>query len=228
MLRPAVLPPLPKARFIVLEDRRVPEDDRGGFLGLRRATMRVEMADGSVSEPFVYDTVDRARLDAVVIVAHYLDAQRRRHVFLRSCMRPPLALRPLDARPFPEREDLGNLWELPAGLVEVDERSPEGLRRCASRELLEELGFRAPPDRFAELGPSMFPAPGMIGERHFYFEVEVDPRTRVTPTEDGSALERNAIVADILLTEALDLARRGVIEDSKTELALRRLAELPG
>ena len=42
--------------------------------------------------------------------------------------------------PIPERESLGNLWELPAGLVEVEERSPEGVRACARRELLEELG----------------------------------------------------------------------------------------
>jgi ADP-ribose pyrophosphatase len=39
-------------------------------------------------------------------------------------------------------------------------------------------------------------------------------------------LEQDALVASIPLTEALELLRRGGIEDAKTEIALRRLAEL--
>ena len=78
----------------------------------------------------------------------------------------------------------------------------------------------------AELGPSTFPAPGMVGERHFYFHVEVDPACISVPTEDGSALERGAVVAAIPVDAAIDLCRRGEIEDAKTEVALRRLAEL--
>ena len=44
------------------------------------------------------------------------------------------------------------------------------------------------------LGAWTFPVPGMIAERHLYFSVEVDPRARATPTEDGSALERAAAI----------------------------------
>ena len=147
-------------------------------------------------------------------------------MFLRSAIRPPLALRPLSIRPIPEKETLGALWELPAGLVEAEERSPEGLRRCAARELLEELGARVAPEALMELGPSTFPAPGMVGERHFYFHVEIDPAGIVAPTEDGSALERGAVLAAIPVDASIELCRRGEIEDGKTEIALRRLAEL--
>ena len=56
--------------------------------------------------------------------------------------------------------------------------------------------------------------------------MEVKGPTRATPTEDGSALERHALVATIPLREALALTRTGEIEDEKTELALRRLAEI--
>ncbi len=216
------LPPLPTHALELVSER---VEGAGGFLWLRRAELRVRFASGE-SEPFEYDAIGRARLDAVVIAAHYVE-RGRRFVFVRSALRPPVWMRPLEARPFPESPNLGALWELPAGLVEQDERSPEGLRRCAARELEEELGFVVSADALATLGPPTFPAPGIIGERHFFFHVEVDPEARRAPTEDGSALERDAAIAAIALDEALDLARRGGFEDAKTELGLRRLAELP-
>lgn len=218
------LPALPKHTIAVVEERS-PQGPRG-FLRLRRALLRVRFEDGTESGPFEYDTVDRDRLDAVVIAAHYRGADGRRFVYLRSALRPPVALRSPEVWPVPEKDTLGALWELPAGLVEVDERSPEGLRRGAARELLEELGAEVAAAALLPLGPSTFPAPGMVGERHFYFHVEVDPRAVATPTEDGSALERHAVVAAVPLDEAIALCRSGVIEDEKTEIALRRLAEI--
>ncbi|CAN98446.1 ADP-ribose pyrophosphatase [Sorangium cellulosum So ce56] len=206
--------------------RTIPSLDGPGFLNLRRQVFRVEFPDGSLSDPFTYDSVDRARLDAVVIAPHYRGADGRRRVFLRSAFRPPAATRPPEAWPIPEAPTLGAIWELPAGLVELDERSPEGLQRSAARELLEEVGFDVPPSDLHPLGPSTFPAPGMVGERHFFFHVEVDPARQGTPLEDGSPLERFAAIAAVPLDEAIELTRRGVIEDAKTEVALRRLAEL--
>ena len=72
---------------------------------------------------------------------------------------------------------------------------------------------------------SVFPAPGMVAERHFFFRVQVDPSEREKPTLDGSPLERAGVVAALPVDEALELCRRGEIQDSKTELALRRLEE---
>jgi ADP-ribose pyrophosphatase len=218
------LPELPKHALVLVEER--PSLDPPGFLRLKRVIMRVAFADGTVSEPFEYDTIDRARLDAVVLAAHYRGEGGRRQVILRSALRPPVALRPRATSPIVERDTLGALWELPAGLVEADERSPEGLRRCAARELHEEVGVVVSPDALRELGPSGFPAPGVIGERHFFFHVEIDPATFQVPTEDGSALEKLAKVVAVDLEHAIALTRTGEIEDEKTELALRRLAEL--
>lgn len=219
------LPELPRHALVRIEERK--SLDPPGFLGLRRLIMRVRYQSGGASEPFEYDAVGRSRLDAVVIAAHYRGDDGRRHVVLRSALRPPLTLRRDEPSPVAERESLGSLWELPAGLVEADERSPEGLRNCAARELMEEVGVEVPPHALAPLGPSSFPAPGVIGERHFFFHVEIDPSRIHTPTEDGSALEREARLAAIPLDEAIALARSGEIEDEKTELALRRLAEIP-
>lgn len=216
--------PSPPKHKLLRED--APEPAGPPFLTLRREVFRLEYEGGEVSETFVYDTVHRTRLDAVVIAAHFRGADGRLHVFVRSALRPPVATRPLEARPFPERADLGSLWELPAGLVEEDERTPEGVRACAARELHEELGFQVDPASLSPLGPSSFPAPGMVGERHFYFHVAVDPAARAAPHEDGSPLERHAAITSAPAEDLLDLARSGGLEDAKTELALRRLLEI--
>jgi ADP-ribose pyrophosphatase len=218
------LPELPKHALALVEER--PSLDPPGFLRLKRMKLRVVFADGTTSEPFEYDAIERARLDAVVVAAHYRGSDGRRRVFLRTALRPPVAMRPRETSPVVEKDTLGGLWELPAGLVEADERSPEGLRRCAARELAEEVGVAVAPEAMQALGPSAFPAPGVIGERHFFFHVPVDPSRREAPTEDGSALERQALVVAVDLERAIEMTRTGAIEDEKTELALRRLAEL--
>ncbi|MEZ4302633.1 MAG: NUDIX domain-containing protein [Polyangiaceae bacterium] len=218
--------PSPPPHTLLREEAPAPEGP--AFLEVRRETYRLRFADGSVSEPFVYDTVARKRLDAVVVAAHFTGPDGRAHVYLRSALRPPVATRPEEAWPVPEQAGLGSLWELPAGLVEEDERSPSGLLGCAARELREELGFAVDPAQLAPLGPSSVPAPGMVGERHFYFHVEVDPAARAVPSEDGSPLERQAEIVSAPLDALLELARAGGLEDAKTELGLRRLKDLLG
>lgn len=214
------LPPLPPARLDLIDEAK--GIGGPGFLTLRRQRLRARYPDGGQSEPFEYDSVERRLLDAVVVAAHYREGGERM-VFLRSSLRPPLLLRPRDL-PMAERASLGVLWELPAGLVERDEQSPDGLRRCAARELLEEAGLEIAPGALRPLGPPTFPAPAMIGERQFFFHVEVDPSRRAVPLGDGP-LERHGLVAAIPLARALELARQGELEDAKTELALRRLLE---
>jgi ADP-ribose pyrophosphatase len=214
--------PLPEIELELVEDLSPP--DPGGFLRLVRRRYRARFPDGSVSEPFVYDAVDRRAIDAVVIAAHYV-VRGDRWVYLRSAVRPPLLLRDASRSPVPELDRGAGLWELPAGLVEQSEQTALGVRACASRELAEELGFDQPPDLLRELGPSTYPAPGIIGERHFFFEVEVDPKSRTDPGHDGSPLEHGGLVRGVRIDEALALCASGKIEDAKTELALRRLAE---
>jgi ADP-ribose pyrophosphatase len=148
------------------------------------------------------------------MAAHYLEGGVRR-VFLRSAIRPAFALRPI----VPLHD--GGLWELPAGLIDDGEAPPE----AAVRELAEELGFDVDPEALSPVGPPVFPAPGLIAEIHYFFHVEVDPRHRKMPTEDGSVLEEDASIVDVALQDALEHCRRGSIPDAKTELLLRRLAE---
>lgn len=185
------------------------------FLSVARKQLVATYPDGSVSAPFVHDMVLRRAYDAVVIIAHF-GGKGARHVFLRSCVRPPIALRPI-----PPAYD-GSEWELPAGLVEPGESPAE----AAAREIQEELGFTVEASAFAPLGPHTFPASGLIGEHHYYVHVEVDPASRTTPSEDGSPLERHAAIVPVAVDEALECCRAGRLPDAKTELGLRRLAEL--
>jgi ADP-ribose pyrophosphatase len=76
-----------------------------------------------------------------------------------------------------------------------------------------------------ELGGWVWPVPGFIAERHFYFGVDVGRLRRAVPTEDGSPLERGASVERFPLSTLLAQCRSGLLRDAKTELALRRFAE---
>src|SRR3954463_9272253 len=147
----------PKIELTLLEDLSPP--DQQGFLRLVRRRYRATYPDGTQSEPFLYDAVDRKAIDAVVIAAHFVAADGTPQVFLRSAFRPPLTLRDRAHSPLPEEACDGHLWELPAGLVEPSERSPTGVVRAAQRELHEELGFDVPVDALLPLRHSTFPPP---------------------------------------------------------------------
>lgn len=218
-----MIPQLPPIRLELVED--VSPSAPPGFLRLVRRRLVAVYVDGQRSAPFVYDEVDRRLIDAVVIVAHHLDPSGRRCVYLRSALRPPIVFRDRRRSPIPDLDPPSSIWELPAGLVEEEEQTRAGVRVSASRELEEELGFRVAPEALSELGPSTFPCPGVIAERHFYFEVEVAPNERREPELDGSALEHGGVVTSVPLDEALRMCDDGGIVDAKSELALRRLAE---
>ncbi len=209
-----MLPPIPQLEIELVDEVST---EGAGFLRLIREQLRILYPDGRTSEDFSYDAIDRSALDSVVIAAHFVREGRRR-VYLRSAVRPPLRFQVGQTTSV-------SLWELPAGLVEAHETGPVGLRRCAARELREELGFDASEERLAVLGAGVFPAPGVIAERQYFFELEVDPEQRSEPCLDGSALEASGRVVDVLLDDALRWCREGYIVDTKTELGLRRLAE---
>jgi ADP-ribose pyrophosphatase len=215
---------LPPIAIELVDDLSPPQTD--GFMRLVRRSYRAHYPDGAVSEPFVLDAVHREALDAVVMAAHFADRDNRRFVYLRSAVRPALTLRDpgrhLEAHPPGE----AGLWELPAGLVETEQQgSEEGVALTAQRELQEELGFSVPLARLRPLGPSIYPTPAIIAERHYFFEVEVDPAARTEPTLDGLPLERSGVVVAVELSQALAMCARGEIQESKTELGLRRLRE---
>lgn len=218
-------PALPGIRLEITEDYTARSKCDEGYLRLKRRFIKAKYPDGGASEPFKYDAVERWNQDAVSVLLHFVD-NGVRHVILRSAIRPPLALRPqplVDAGiPYPPGAHEGELWEVPAGLIEKDETGREGLVTCVVRETKEEVGIDLDRALVKELGGAMFPSSGIIGEAVFLFEAEIAKPTKLEPEGDG-ALEKGAKLALVPLDRALEWCDRGLLPDAKTELSLRRL-----
>jgi ADP-ribose pyrophosphatase len=211
-------------RIEIIDDRSSSIPSDGGFLKVRRLRLRSHYADGSVSEVYPYDVVDRKALDAVVVVLFAIraDAPTDPFVCVRSALRPPLALRGERDLVVPDPRSDVELWEMPAGLIEAHEKGFDGVRACASRETLEETGFEVAASEFELLGVPVFLSPGMCGEKiHIACARVADHRAAVNPAGDG-VLEVGAIVEWWPLSVCFARASDGVIEDAKTELALHR------
>jgi ADP-ribose pyrophosphatase len=215
--------------FDVIEDRTVGD---GGFLRLRRLRVRVAHSDGSRSKEGVYDFVERPiGLDAVVVALYHTGEGGRVDVLLRRAVRVPISFgRPDTPTVVPGRvQPPVFISEVVAGLIERGEESEPAIRRRAAAEALEEAGVTLPPEALEPLGGPAYATPGMCAERLFFVAGEVrDPAAAVLPGGDGSPFEEGAEILWLPLAEALARCRSGVIEDCKTELALRRLAERLG
>lgn len=177
------------------------------FLTLRHMKIKLEYPDGTETEEFVHDVVTRGKLDAVVICAFEIRCDEP-YIWLRSCVRPAVASR------FPFPNVMGNGWELPAGLVD-DGESPAD---TAVRELREEIGFEV--DEITELGQPVWGAVGLASERLHFYAVNVTGLERKSPSEDGSALERNGQCICVTFNDALKAG------DMKTDLGVLRMRDL--
>ncbi|MDQ3031345.1 MAG: NUDIX hydrolase [Myxococcota bacterium] len=193
-----------------------------GFVRVRRLVVRNRYGDGTTSAEYRYDCAERDAMDAVGILL--VDRQGR--VCLRSSIRPPLSLRPGYSLPLASEESGDpTLFEIPAGLVEVDEKGEDGLCGCCARETLEEVGLVVAASAFTRLGPGVYLTPGLIAEKVHVFVAEVDSGAAGAPTMDGSPVEERAQIEWVPLADALEACRDGRIRDVKTEVALRRLEE---
>lgn len=186
----------------------------GAWLRHRRPRMRAVYSDGSSSDTFVYEHVERRATDAVVLLLHFGES-----VLMRTSLRPPLAVRSSLNVPLREREDDSPmLWEVPAGLIEPEEKGEAGIRACAVREAKEETGVTLRAEDFVPLGGPSFLCPGVIAEQLHFFVAELPSSELASAAGDGSPVEERAALAFMSFDEALRLTR-----DVKTELGVRRL-----
>ena len=114
--------------------------------------------------------------------------------------------------------------EVVAGIIEEGEVGEAAVRRRAADEALEEAGERIAPEAVVLLGSS-FPSPGMTAVKFWFAAARVHGDSAIAPEGDGSPMEEGARVRWTPLDEALAMCGRGEIEDAKTELVLRRLAD---
>jgi ADP-ribose pyrophosphatase len=195
-------------------------EPKKGFLRVQRTKGYFEYPNQTKSEEFVFDTILRESVDAVVIVPYCIDPITKIiYIYLRSCVRPALSIYDWKGS---EEEGVGNMYELPAGMVDAG----EDLASAASRELMEEVGFKLKPEEMKLLGYRIFPSAGTFAERLTFYYAEVDPSTQSTPTLDGSPFELHGEVIKISLVKALWLIESGELPDAKTEIGLVRLKKI--
>jgi ADP-ribose pyrophosphatase len=213
--------------FEILSDERFGE---GGFLRLRRLHLRNVHDDGSRSPAYLCDFVERPRgIDAVAVVLWTRAGRAARpRVLIRACLRPPIQLGRA-GHPMPIEEPSARPLlhpEVVAGLIEAGDRGIEGIRERAALEAREEAGYGVRPETVELLGAPSMPVAGLLPELHYYAAVEIpDPEEQGDRPGDGSPMEEGARMEWIDLDDAIAACVRGEIADSKTEIALRRLAE---
>jgi ADP-ribose pyrophosphatase len=198
---------------------------QGGFLAVRRLHLVNVRDDGTRSRSYICDFLIRPKGIDAIVVAVYRRAAGRVEVLLRDGLRIPLAVgRPAHLLPVPDARKYLFFREVVAGIVEHEDRGEDGLRRRAALEVAEEAGYVVRPDEVRLLGAGTFPSPGAMAERFWLAAVEV--AGEAAPAEgDGSPMEEGAGILWMELGDAVAACVRGGIEDAKTELVLRRLAD---
>ena len=214
----------------------VDSDERtggGGFLEIRRLRLRNRRADGTLSAPYVCDSVARPYGQDAVVVAIYARSSAAAgsagagvQVLVREGLRPALSFgRSPEAAPLPEPPPSLFMTELVAGIIEVGDRGEAGLRVRAAHEVAEEAGFTVEPSAVVLLGAGSYPSPGSMIEKFYFVAAEVDPAAQQPLAGDGSPMEEGARTRWLSLDDAIAACTRGDIPDLKTELGLRRLRD---
>jgi ADP-ribose pyrophosphatase len=194
-------------------------------LSLRRLELRNVYEDGSCSEPYPCDIIERDGVDAVAVVLFTRDKDRIR-VALREAPRPPVYLRKDAGLAVADGRVYLTVTEIVAGKVEPGDKGWEALKERAAAEVLEEAGFRVDAADVFFLGGGIFSSPGTTGEKVYLAAVEVEPSSRIEePTGDGSIMEKDGTIVFLDLEEAVRRCRKGEIEDAKAEIALLRLSD---
>lgn len=197
----------------------------GGFVQLRRSRVRNRRRDGSETPPYSLDMVERpGRVDALAVLA-YEQGPRGPRVLLRLGLRPVARLGRAGQPTREGHEPEIHLVEVVAGILEAEDHGLPGLKERAVEELLEETGVSVAPAQIETGGPPVFISAGIMAERIYFCFVETPLDAAGLGAGDGSPLEEGSIGVVLPLAEALRRCREGEIQDAKTEVALRRLAE---
>jgi ADP-ribose pyrophosphatase len=205
----------------IVEDRTATSRCDEGFLHVRRYRARNRRDDGSRSDEYRIDVVERPSLDAVAVC-----------LWARTPRGVEVHFRQGRLRALPERDHL-LFEELVAGVLEPGELGLAALQRRAADEVQEEAGLVLPPERFQPLGAPFYMLPGIVSEKIHLLAAEVPRGTEegvhhAPQGGDGSPLEEGAELVWRSLDRAIAAAAAGELEDAKSEIAFRRLRDRLG
>lgn len=209
---------LPKPPQIGIEVLEETTHGGEGFLFVKRNKVNFHFPSKK-TKSYTVDVAERKRLHAVAVVPYrHIDDQTL--IYLRSAIRPAIAIQEDTIETGAISYD-GNLWEIPAGLIE----SNEDAHITAQRELMEEMGFDLPNHRISRLGYASHSAVGICGETISFFAANVANIGQTIPSLDGSPMEEGAAIYAITADDAMNAILSGEITDMKTELGIRRFLE---
>ncbi|HEX8702924.1 MAG TPA: NUDIX hydrolase [Myxococcaceae bacterium] len=194
-----------------------------GFLRIRRLRCQNRRADGSASPIYRVDVVDRPRLDAVAVLVYRRSASGELEVLTRKNLRPAAYFRRGKEMVVPDPASYLLVEELVAGVMELEDKGEEGVRRRAVEEVREEAGFEVTPEEIRLLGGGFFVAPGIISEKVFPTAVDVTGKQAHPPQGDGSPLEEGTQLQWRPIQALLAACRSGEVPDAKLEIAITRL-----
>jgi 8-oxo-dGTP pyrophosphatase MutT (NUDIX family) len=200
-----------------------------GFLTLERFLARNLYRSGRPSRPYRFEVVHRRGIDCVAILPFFfLRRPRRLMVVLKTGFRPGLYLRRRLPLPLPDRRSYTRVIEAVAGSLEPGDCGARGIDARARAELLEETGLVPRPGRRIDPGAGFFPSHGQSTEKVHLRAFEIDPARSAPPPGDGSVNEADSGVIVLEAGAILDRCRRGLIEDPKVEIGVRRLCAILG
>jgi ADP-ribose pyrophosphatase len=204
-------------------------DERPSFIRVRRIRLRHRYEGDRLSAPYLFDMLEGSFADAVAVVLYSIDRDGKIWVGLRRGVRPSVYLRKnnpakaaLDGRP------RLLYYEIVAGGIEYGDFQGLGIDGRAAREVREEAGFQVSAEEAVALGEATVSSPAYGMEKIHYRAMRVDPEQCHQPQGDGHPLEEVGDFQFHELAKAVAWCRSGVIQDSKTEIGLLRLASYLG
>jgi len=204
-------------------------DEKPSFIRVRRIRLRHRYEGGRFSVPYLFDILEGCFVDAVAVVLYSIDREGEIRVGVRRGVRPSIYLRKNN----PAKAALDGTprllyYEIVAGGIEYADFQGLGIDGRAAREVREEAGFRVRPEDLVALGEATVSSPAYGMEKIHYRAVRVDPEEPREAQGDGHPLEEVGDFQFHELAKAIAWCRSGVIQDSKTEIGLLRLASYLG
>jgi ADP-ribose pyrophosphatase len=205
--------------------RRLPSSGPG-FLELERYLAKNLYRGGGTSRTYRFEVLHRRGVDAVAIIPFFIDAGARRlMVVIKTGFRPGIFLRPRRRPPVKDRRVYTFVREAVAGSLEPRDRGERGIDARARAELIEETGFQPKNRRPTRLGAGFFPSHGQSTEKVHLRAFEIDPSRAARAAGDGSVNEEDSGTLILEAGRILGMCRRGLIEDPKVEIGVRRLLD---
>jgi len=208
---------------IKILERKIPHS---GFLTLEKLRCATRINDG-YSPPYSVEVVHRRGVDCVSAVIYFRAPKTRKiMVGIRRAHRASLYSRKFLSPPLKDKKRYDATYEAVAGSAEPGDRGIAGLKRRMAQEILEETGLSVKVGDLKTLGAGFFPSHGQSTEKIYLFAVRIPPvKQKILKQKDAKGGEAGGILKFFELNRAISLCVKGVMEDPKIELGLRRLKE---